>query len=197
MRARAREAFEIGKLVEGEIDFAGGAAKFVAADAFEKIGGKLAGLEEFLEREMRIDAGRDDVGGEFFAILENDAGGTAILDEDFADRRFGADFHAGLASCVRDRVRNGSSAAAAEAPGTERAVDFSHVVVKEDVGGARRTNAEECADDAGSGHGGFQNVRFEPLVKKIGGAHGHELDESVALVGRKFAEALEEEVELL
>jgi hypothetical protein len=66
MRAWTREAFEIGKRVEGEIDFSGRAAKFVAAYTFEKISGKLGGFEKFFEREMWIDAGRDDVGGKLF-----------------------------------------------------------------------------------------------------------------------------------
>ena len=70
-------------------------------------------------------------------------------------------------------------------------------MVQENVSGAGRTNAEVCADDSGGGHGGFEDVGFEPLVEEIGGTHGHELDEGVALVGRKFAEALKEEVKLL
>src|SRR5260370_5202434 len=62
MRAGGGETFEIGKRVEREIDFAGGAAKFVAADAFEKIGWQFAGIEKFLEGDMGVDAGRNDVG---------------------------------------------------------------------------------------------------------------------------------------
>src|SRR5438445_298798 len=64
MRVGAGETFEIGKRVEGEIDFAGRAAEFVAADAFEEIGGKLAGFEKFFEGEMRVHAGGDDIGKE-------------------------------------------------------------------------------------------------------------------------------------
>jgi len=146
---------------------------------------------------MGVDAGGDDVGEDFFTGLENDACGAAILCENFADGRFGADFNAGFASSISNGVGDRARSAAAEAPRTKRAVDFAHVVVKENVGSARRTNAEERADDAGGGHGGLEHIGFEPLVEKIGGAHGHELDEGVALVGRKFAETLEEEVQLL
>ncbi len=146
---------------------------------------------------MRVDAGGDDVCEDFFTGLENDSRGAAVLDEDFADGCFGADFDAGFAGGVCDGVRNGASAAATEAPGAERAIDFAHVVVKENVSGAGRTNAEERADDARSGHGGFEDIGLEPLVEKVRGAHGHELDEGVALVGRKFAKALQQEVELL
>jgi len=69
VRALAGERFEVGEGVEREIDFAGGAAEFVAADAFEKISGEIAGLEKFFEGEMRVDAGGDYVGGDFFAGL--------------------------------------------------------------------------------------------------------------------------------
>src|SRR2546426_1816473 len=144
MRAGAREAFEIGKRVEGEIDFAGGAAKFVAADAFEEIAGQFAGFEKFFEGEVRIDAGGNNVGEKFFAILEGDAASAAVLDEDFADRRFGADFNAGFAGSIGDGIGNGARAAAAETPGAERAVDFAHVVMEKNVGGAGGANAEKC-----------------------------------------------------
>src|SRR5437016_10629212 len=146
---------------------------------------------------MRVDAGGDDVCEDFFTGLENDSRGAAVLDEDFADGSVGSDYDAGFTGGVSDGVRNGASAAAAEAPGAERAIDIAHIVVKENVSGAGRTNAEERADDTGSGHGGFEDISFKPLVEEIGGTHGHELDEGVALVGRKFAEALQQEVKLL
>ena len=60
-------ALEIGEAVERKIHFAGGSAIFVASNAVEKIAGQFAGLQKFFEREMRIDAGRNDVGGYFFA----------------------------------------------------------------------------------------------------------------------------------
>ena len=139
---------------------------------------------------MRVHAGGDDIGKEFFAGLQDDACGTAMLHENFSDWRFGANLDAGFARRIRNRVRNSTGAAAAEAPGTECAVDFAHVVMEENVGGAGRANTEEGADDARGGHGGFEDVRFEPLVEKIRGAHGHKLDERVALVRREFTEAL-------
>src|SRR6267143_1139739 len=87
-----------------------------------------------------------------------------------------AGFHAEFARGGGDGVADGAGAAAAESPGPEGAVDFAHVMVQENVSGAGGTDAEEGADDAGGGHGGFEDVGLEPLVEKIGGAHGHELD---------------------
>ncbi len=189
--------FEFGETVEREVHFAGGAAIFVAANAFEEIAGQIAGLHKFFERQMRIDAGGDDGGGDFFAGFQDDAGCAAVLDEDSVDRRLRADFDAGFAGRCADGVRNGAGAAAAESPGAEGAVDFAHVVMQKNVGGAGRADAEECADDAGCGHRGFERIGLEPLIEEIGGAHGHELDERVALVGRKAAETLQHEVKLL
>src|SRR6266403_1345365 len=125
---------------------------------------------------MRIDAGRNDVGGNFFTRFEGDAGGAAVFDEDFLDGGWRADFHAEFARGGGDGVADGACAAAAESPGPEGAVDFAHVMVQEHVSGAGGTAAAEGADDAGGGHGGFEDVGLEPLVEEIGGAHGHELD---------------------
>src|SRR5260370_17703632 len=81
--------------------------------------------------------------------------------------------------------------------GGESAVEVGDVVMEENVGGAGRANAKERADDSGSGHSGFENVSLKPLVEKIGGTHGHELDEGVALVGGEPAETLHQKVQLL
>src|SRR5258706_377087 len=79
MRGLTGPGFENGERVKSEIDFAGGAAEFVAADTFEEVGGELAGLKKFFEGEMRVDAGGDHIGGDFFAGLEYDAGRAAVL----------------------------------------------------------------------------------------------------------------------
>src|SRR5258707_396913 len=78
---------KLGKRIERKIALAGRAAKFVAADTFEKIARQFAGLEKFFESEMRVDAGGNDAGGEFFAGLQNDTRGAAIFNQDFADGR--------------------------------------------------------------------------------------------------------------
>jgi hypothetical protein len=195
--AGAGKRFEIGKRAEGHVDFAGGAAKFVALDAGDEIGGKILGVHKGKKSVMGIDAGRDDVAADFFAGLEDDTGGAAIFVEDFPDGGVGANFDAQFAGSGSDGIGDLASAAAAEAPGAERAIDFAHVVMQENVSGAGRTDAEECADDAGGGHGGFEDVGLEPLIEEIGGAHGHELDQGVAFVRAEFAEALQHEVKLL
>src|SRR5580698_5318649 len=195
MIAGAGEAGEIRQAIESEIYFAGGTAIFVAANVFQEIAGKFAGFDEFQERQIGIDARRNNVGVNFFAAFEDDALRDAILNENFRDCHFLADFDAGFESCAGDGVGNGASAAAAETPGAEGAINFAHVVMEQNVGGAGRTDAEKCADDSGSGHGGFEDVGLKPLVKEIGGAHGHELDEIIFVFGGEILETLGEEGE--
>src|SRR5260370_9594649 len=125
---------------------------------------------------MGIDAGGKESGGNFFTRFEGNAGGAGGFDGGFLDGGLRADFHAEFARGGGDGVADGAGAAAAESPGAEGAVDFAHVMVQENVSGAGGADAEEGADDAGGGHGGFEDVGLEPLVEKIGGALGHELD---------------------
>jgi len=65
---------EIGKGVESEIHFSGRATIFVAANFFNEIGGQLSGIDKFEEREIRVEARRDDIGMNFFATFEDDEG---------------------------------------------------------------------------------------------------------------------------
>ena len=145
----AGHAFEVRETIERHVYFAGRAAILEAVDVFEKVGGKMLGFDELVEGEPGIDARGNCVGVDFVAVGEDDAFGFAIFDDDFRDGGLGADLDSGFAGCVGDGVGNCASAAAGEAPGAECAVDFSHVVMEQNVGGAGRAHAEECADDAG------------------------------------------------
>src|ERR1700730_17039080 len=146
---------------------------------------------------MRIDTRGDDAGGNFFAGFEGHAGGSPVFDENLVDRGLRADFHPEFTSGCSNGIADGPGAPTAEAPGAEGAVDFTHVVMQENVSGAGRADAEEGADDSGGRHGGFEHVGFKPLVEKSGGAHGHELDEGVALVGGEIAKKLAEKIKTL
>ena len=136
-----------------------------------------------------IDAGGNCFGEDFVAVGQDYAFGFAIFDNDFGDGRLGANLDSGFAGGVGDGVGDCSGASAGESPGAERAVDFSHVVMQQNVGGARRAHAEECADDSRGGHRGFEDISLEPLVEKIDGAHGHELDLVVFVVARHALKA--------
>src|SRR4029077_17899579 len=107
-----------------------------------------------------VHAGGVDVAQESLRGFENDTDSAAVFDKDFANGRFRADFDASFSCGIGDGVRNGAGTAARADPGAESTVAFAQVVMEKNVGGARRTDPEKCADDAGSGHGGFKNVGF-------------------------------------
>ena len=182
-------ALEVRQTIERHVHLAGRAAVLEAVDVFEKVGGKMFGFDEFVEREARIDAGGNCVGVNFVAVGEDDAFGFAVFDNDFRDGGLRANFDSGFAGRVADGVRDCAGAAARESPGAECAVDLSHVVMEQNVGGARRAHAEKCADDARGRHCCFEHVGLEPLIEKINGAHGHELDLVVFVVARHALKA--------
>ncbi len=130
-----------GKRVEREIHFSGRAAIFVTPHFFQKISGQLALFDKFQEGEIGVHAGRNHVRVYFFAAFEHYALRHAVLDQDAVHRDFGANFHAGFFRRAGNRVGNPAGAAAAETPGAERAVNFSHVMMQQNVSGARRANS--------------------------------------------------------
>src|SRR5947207_2675023 len=117
---------------------------------------------------MRVDAGGDDGGGDFFTGLERDSRGASVFYDDAVDGGLRTNFHAGFACSGCNGVGNGAGAASAESPGAEGAIDFAHVMVQENVRGAGRADSEKGADDSGGGHGGFEDVGLKPLIEKIG-----------------------------
>ena len=143
-----------------------------------------------------IDAGGNCVGVDFVTVGEDYAFGFAVFDDDFRDGGLGANFDSGFAGGVGDGIGDCSGAAAGESPGAECAVDFSHVVMQQNVGGSGRAHAEKRADDSRRRHGGLEHVGLEPLIEKIDGAHGHELDLVVFVVARHALKALADEEQL-
>src|SRR5260370_23605990 len=107
--------------------FAGGAAVVVALEAGDEIGGEIHGGHEGEKRVMGIDAGGDDVASDFFAGLEDHAGGAAIFVEDFPDGSVGADFDAEFAGSGSDGGGELGGAAAAATPGAVGAVAVAPV----------------------------------------------------------------------
>jgi len=133
----------------------------------------------------------------FFAAFENHTVRGSVFQQNFRNWRFHPDFNTGFAGCATDGIGNTAGAASAETPRAERSVDFAHVVVQQNIGGAGRADAKKRADNSRGGHRRLQNVRLEPLIEKIGGAHGHKLHEVVFVLSGERLESLAEECELL
>src|ERR1700690_217145 len=155
MAADARQAGEIWQAIEREIYFARGAAVFVAANVFQEIRREIARVHHFQKGEIWIYARGNHRSANFFAAIQDYAFGPPILDQNFRDDSFGANFYAGFARRVGDGIGDCAGAAAAKAPGAEGPVDFAHVMMEQDVGGARRAYAQESADNSRRRHGGF------------------------------------------
>ena len=196
MQAVPRHAFEIRQAVERHVDFAGGPAELVALHAFHEIIGQIAGLDHLGKRKPRIDAGRNHVSVNFVAAREHNAGGASVLDHDAGNRGPGADFNSGLASGVGNSVGDGAGAATRKSPGSEGSVDFAHVVMQQNVGGAGRAHAEKSSDNARGRHRRLEHIGLKPLIEKVGGAHGHELDLVVLVAARHALETASDEEQL-
>ena len=156
----------------------------------------LPGSMKSMKVMLRVDAGGNDVGVNFVAVAEDDALGFAFFHNDSCGRSLRADFDSCFAGRIGDGVRDRAGAAARESPGAESAVDFSHVVMEQDVGGSGRAHSEERADDSGGRHRGLEHIGLEPLIEKVDGAHGHELNLVVLVVAREVLEAASDEEQL-
>src|SRR5579863_7756259 len=166
------------------------------SDLSEKILGQMTRLDHAEKSLMRVEAGGDHASLQLIAVGEHDSRRAALLDQDFRDRRLSANLDVGLAGRVRNGVRDGAGAAARESPGAEGAVNLAHVVVQQHVGGAGRAYAEKGADNARGGHRRLEHIGLEPLVEKVGGAHGHELHQVVLVAGGQGTEMARQEGQL-
>src|ERR1700692_1505085 len=136
MGARSGHALEVRQAVERHIHLSGRSTVFEAVDVFEKVGRKVLCFNELIKRKSGIDARRNCVGKDFVAISEDDAFRLAIFDNNSRDGGLCANLNSSFASRIANRIRNRSGSAASESPGAESAVNFSHVVMQQNVGGA-------------------------------------------------------------
>ena len=147
MLAFAGQAGEVGQPVDRQVDLARRAAELEAADVFLEFGVERPGLHEAEERPAGVHRREDVAGLDLLAVLEGHAGRPAVLDDDPRDRGLGPDLGTERPRGGGDRVRHAARPALRDAPGAERAVDLAHVVVEQDVGRARRSDALVCPDD--------------------------------------------------
>src|SRR5690606_24895025 len=133
--------------VDREVHFAGATPELVALDLGGELGQQVLLADETEERAAWIAVGDDHLCLDLVAVLEDDARGAAVLDEDPRHRRIGPDLgtvgFGRLGACETNATRT----AFGEAPATEGAIDLAHVVMEQHVGGAGRAHAEIGADD--------------------------------------------------
>src|SRR5689334_16402658 len=116
MRTLSGLAGEIRKAVEGEIDLARRSAELVVPDVRGEILRQMRLADHLHERQAWIDARENRVRDEVVAVLENDAGGLAVFDQDVLDGRFKPNLCAECARRRGDRFRHAAGAALRQAP---------------------------------------------------------------------------------
>ena len=178
--ARPRQRGEIGKRVEGQVDLSRGAAQPVAPDRPGEILRKLRGIEEAQEGPVRVEARSDLVPENFLAVVEDHPGDAAGTGQDPPHPGAAADLGPEAAGGAGERLRHRTHPAAREPPRAGSPVELPHVVVEQHIGGSRRGDAEEGADDPARRQGGLQGFRLEPAVEVVARARGHQPRQFVA-----------------
>ncbi len=144
-----------------------------------KSSGRTPGSSSCEERAPDVDAAHYDAGVDLGPVVEDDAGRPVARRRQLhaGNARVRADLRTEGLGSAGDGCGDRAGPALVQAPGSEGPVDLAHVVVEQDVGRARRADAEERADDARRGHRGLERIGLEPLVQEVGGAHRHQADE--------------------
>ena len=175
LQVRAGIGGEVGKFGQRQVDLDDAAAGLPVLDVGHEVVGQVRPAHVIQERGARVQGGHDDLGRELLAVLQLDAGGAAVVQQDPADPGVGADLGAVLAGGVRDRVGDRAHAALLEAPVAQVAV--AHVadrVVRHHVGGARLVRAGPGPDHAVDRERALDLRRLEPVVEQVGDRHRHQ-----------------------
>ena len=174
-RSGAGVGGEVGEFGQGQVDLDHAAAGLPVLDVFDEVVREVLAADVVQERGARVQARDDDLGGELLAVLQDDALGLAVADQDLAYFRAGADLGAVLAGGAGDRVGHGAHAALLEAPVAQVPVaDVTDRVVRHHVGGAGLVRAGPGADHAVDRERPLDLRRLEPVVEQVGDRHGHQ-----------------------
>ena len=165
---------EVGEFGQGQVDLDHAAAGLPVLDVFDEVVREVRAAHVVQERGARVQASDDDLGGELLAVVQLDAGGAAVADQDLDYFRAGADLGAVLSRRVGDGVGDGAHAALLEAPVAQVPVaDVADRMVRHHVGGAGLVRAGPGADHAVDRERALDLRRLEPVVEQVGDRHGH------------------------
>lgn len=143
-----------------------------------------------------MDRGDHDRSAELLAVVEDDAFGLPIADEDVLNPGLGSHRGSKLLGRAAAGVRNSAHAAFREPPAAEMTVaDVADRVVRHHIRGAGAVRPSPGADDAVDGKARLDLLRLEPVAEEVGDAHGHEPGQ-VADLARAEASELPAELRL-
>ena len=114
------------------------------------------------------------------ALVRDDAGGAALLDQDLVHGAVRANLDATLGAGARDRLRDRAHAADRMAPDALFAVHLAPAMMQQHVARAGRIGAVVGSNDSVEAEDRLDRIALEPLVENVAGRAGEKL-EKVAL----------------
>src|SRR5687767_12017238 len=124
---------EVGQFTQRDIDLAGRAARAEVLDGRDKVIGKVFRLDELQERALRVRGRHHYFRIKFISIFEDDTDSASAFDLNLLYTCIDSDLHP---KCFR-RVKNGAADSAravlGKAPGTESAINFTHVMMEQHI----------------------------------------------------------------
>src|SRR5262245_16662573 len=176
--ALVRIGREIGQAVERQVDFERGSFDAKVLYRSAEILVEMAALDEAQKRAFRVGVRDHNFSVDLLAVLERDAVGFAVFDQDVFDLGVRADHRALRFGGTRQGVADGAHPSADESPQAARARRPAHYVMQQDVGSARRRRPAVGPDHAVSRQRRLNLLRFKTLFEEIAYALSHDLDHS-------------------
>ena len=188
MIAVAGQRGERGQGVQRDVHAEGAGAVAPARDAIEEFRRQRARRHQPRIQQFRIDAGDDVFRADGRAIVEDDAGGAAALDDHLAHAGFGFDLGAVPARRARHRLRDRAHAADGVAPHALLAVHLAERVVQHHVGRAGGVGAGVIADDGVEAEQRLHQIVLETLVQHLAGRAREQVEQVALLLQRELAQ---------
>src|SRR5437899_69808 len=133
---------EVRQLADRDVDLDDAAPRLPALDVPHEVRRQLVPIDQVEERDLRMDAADHDRRAELLAVIEDDADGAAVPDEDLLDAGPRADLAAERLGGRADRGADATHPALLEPPGPEVPVaDIADRVMQHHVSGARLVRA--------------------------------------------------------
>ena len=170
--AIVRDIVESGHSRQRDIDFARRAPDLEVPGPVVDAGGQVVGIHDLGERALCIEVGNDNAGMNFVAVFQCHADRLAIPDQNTRDACTGAYLPARFPQRAGDGIGDRPHTAPGQPPGPYAAINISHDVMQQDVGGTGGVYAQRGADNPRCSHCRLDQIVLEVVLEKIRGTHG-------------------------